>query len=428
VSGRHNERLRRPPGFSRRIRRGGLAGALVAVLSCQGDPRGAGETETHRQPIWGGAPVTTCQWPTTVSLSGGCTATLVHPSIVTTAGHCGSAQKYAVFGETLAAPARRVAIEYCRVFKASAAPALPPVPNTLRDWAFCKLQVPVTDVPIVPILMGCETEALVPGAKVIVAGFGASATGTADGYGTKRWVETTINRVDSGHGIQVGGMGKAPCYGDSGGPAYIRLGDGSWRVFGIDSTGLAASCAAGDLMALIHPAVPWIEQQSGVDITPCHDADGTWHPSAGCGAFSVAPDAPGRQWSNGCAEPTVSAPSATCGPPAVPVPDDAGAPGDARGAEDGVGAPPADSGPVSISIPDADMTAVGQPPAGGAGPDASAPPGAAAGDAAEGSPHAPAGGCACGLAAANADGDPRAMVLGCALLALALAVRRRSPR
>jgi len=61
-------------------------------------------------------------------------------------------------------------------------------------------------------------------------------------------------------------------FGDSGGPAFVQLADKSWRVFGIDSEGTGKSCGAGDLMGVMHKAVSWIEQQSGVDITPCHDA------------------------------------------------------------------------------------------------------------------------------------------------------------
>jgi hypothetical protein len=232
---------------------------------------------------------------------------LVHPSIVTTAAHCGTNHKAAIFGESQSSPARSVPIAWCKTYTG------PRVAGQLSDWAYCKLKTPVTDLPIVPILMGCETEILRPGQKVVVAGFGANGTGPNDGFGTKRWVETTINEVDMGRGIQVGGNGKAPCFGDSGGPAFVQLGDGSWRVFGIDSAGLSSDCRDGDHMALLHAAVPWIEKNSGVDITPCHDADGTWHPSSRCKSFSLAPTSTGRTWKNGCAESGMSGPEETCG-------------------------------------------------------------------------------------------------------------------
>jgi MYXO-CTERM domain-containing protein len=113
-------------------------------------------------------------------------------------------------------------------------------------------------------------------------------------------------------------MGKAPCYGDSGGPAFVNMPDGTWRVFGIDSAGVAQSCDAGDYMALMSDAVPWIEEQSHIDVTPCHDADGTWNPSAACRNFSMTPHLPGRTWTSGCAEPALSPPLASCGPAYVP--------------------------------------------------------------------------------------------------------------
>jgi hypothetical protein len=287
----------------------GVAAAVLSVTAttaCGSDPASAEPLASIDQPIFGGQNATTCQLPTTVLLNG-CSGTLVHPSIVTTAAHCGTNHRTAFFGESQSNPARSVPIEYCRTYTGSR------VPGHLSDWAFCKLKTPVTDVPIVPILMGCETDILKPGKRVIVAGFGANTAPPNDGFGTKRWVETTINQEDTGRGIQVGGMGKAPCFGDSGGPAFVQLDDGSWRVFGIDSSGLSSDCNQGDLMALIHPAVPWIEKTSGVDITPCHDADGTWHPSRACKSFSLAPLSGGRTWKNGCAESGMSGPAETCG-------------------------------------------------------------------------------------------------------------------
>jgi hypothetical protein len=397
-----------------------LLGAIAVLPACTPpDP----PAEPIREAITGGQLATECQFPTTVLLNG-CSGTLVHPLIVTTAAHCGTGHKTAIFGETRTRPARRVAIEYCKTFSRTGVDggAAPVAGNTLRDWAYCKLAQPVTDVPIVPILMGCETDILKPGQKVIVAGFGDTEV-KQGGFGTKRWVETTVNRVDSGRGIQVGGMGKAPCFGDSGGPAFVKLADGSWRVFGIDSSGLGNSCAAGDLMALIHKGVPWIEQSSGIDITPCHDADGTWHPGPGCGGFSMAPDFAGRTWAQGCSEPALSPPASTCGAPSAAVPpavaDGGGGPSDGSAAP----TPPVPDGSTAGSpAPDAATAVVvaadaaAPKPVGGGREDGARPADGAIA-------HVRAtGGCACEVAT---DRRPPALLLLLAPIALLL-LRRRS--
>src|SRR5947207_7050882 len=120
--------------------------SLVVVLigGCGAEPAAPAGVEVTSQAIVGGQTASTCQWPTTVLLSG-CTGTLVHPLIVTTAAHCGTNHKTATFGETNSAAARRIPIEYCKVFQKSGSDG--------TDFAFCKLRTPVTDVPIIPPLM-----------------------------------------------------------------------------------------------------------------------------------------------------------------------------------------------------------------------------------------------------------------------------------
>ena len=110
------------------------------------------------------------------------------------------------------------------------------------DIAFCTLETPVEDVPIVPMLMGCETDALQEGTEVQLVGFGDADDGA--GYGPKRAVDTVFNGIIDGE-AWIGGNGESSCYGDSGGPAYIRLEDQSWRVFGVTSWG--PECGVGDV-------------------------------------------------------------------------------------------------------------------------------------------------------------------------------------
>jgi MYXO-CTERM domain-containing protein len=268
------------------------------------------------QGIYGGTLVEACGWPSTVAVQAGgslCTGTLVHPEIVIYAAHCGAGNKVISFGESLQSPARKETTEFCQVS--------PEWQGANRDFAFCKLAEPVTDIQIVPMLMGCETSALTAGADVVLAGFGQADNGPT---GLKREVATFVGNVSSDEAL-LGGNGVGACHGDSGGPAFIKLssgmgGDDTWRVFGVTSRG-PVGCLNGAKYGLMHTAVEWVETQSGVDVTPCHDADGTWNPTLDCGFFPTAPGVGHGTWPT-CGEGPVGGFSSMCGDPAGG-PDDA---------------------------------------------------------------------------------------------------------
>ena len=217
-----------------------------------------------------GFPVNTCEWPATVSMMGNCTGSLVHPEMVIYAAHCGTSYPEVWFGETNAGRTRTVATTGCQALPGGG------IPGAGDDFAFCRLATPVTDVPIVPPLMGTETSILQPGQAVTLAGFGFDEFGN---IGTKRWVDTTINSITAANEAFIGGSpgGGSPdtCQGDSGGPVYVQLADGTWRVFGITSYG--GACGTGGYYSMMHIGMEWFEQQSGLDITPCHTASGNFH-------------------------------------------------------------------------------------------------------------------------------------------------------
>jgi hypothetical protein len=73
----------------------GLASSLVGFFAFGSAPaqaEGLGWSEQPEDPeaIYGGETVAVCGWPTTVSMQGSCTGTLVHPQVVVYAQHCGS--------------------------------------------------------------------------------------------------------------------------------------------------------------------------------------------------------------------------------------------------------------------------------------------------------------------------------------------------
>jgi MYXO-CTERM domain-containing protein len=236
-----------------------------------------------------------------------CTGTLVHPEVVIYAAHCGTANKRIRFGEgSLSATSEHeVPAAFCKGYAE-------------MDHAFCVLSTPVTEIPITPPVMGCEADLLYPGQEVAIAGFGKSCTGPS---GTKRWAMTTVHDgPDDQARIYVGGGGVGPWSGDSGGPAFLHHPDGTWHAFGILSAGSA--CGEPALYGLMHPIMEWFESESGIDITPCHDADGTWNPTPQCVGFATDPLAEGLEWDDWCSGAPRSGPSATCGPPFSNEPDE----------------------------------------------------------------------------------------------------------
>ena len=267
--------------------------------------------------VTGGQSAQTCAWPTAVAVTSGgglCTGTLVHPRVVTYAAHCGGGSKTITFGESAFGGAFSMQGS-CQVN-----PNYTGVSDVTDDYAFCVLNQEV-QIPVTPPLLGCELNELTFGREVAIAGFGDG--GSSGGAGVKRWGLTTTQGINKGMNLGVaGGMGSpAACQGDSGGPAFVRLADGGWRVWGIVSTG--TDCGNPVNYSLVAGAVPWIEQQSGIDITPCHTAEGEWDPTPSCGGFNASePGAAFGSWSNGCVGGPVSDLASTCGPPNGAPPDE----------------------------------------------------------------------------------------------------------
>lgn len=284
--------------------------------------------------VVGGRPVKSCQWPSAMIIDTGrftCSGTLVHPQLFVTAAHCLLGNSFTVYsgdgnkGEKKKTLKERK-VEYCRKhpeFRSTQA-------TPLLDVAYCKLQEPVKDVAPMPIMMGCEVDYLKNNKEldVTVVGFGFIRPNDRKDIGIKYEVDTKFLGIQGGL-ARVGVTGKGPLKGDSGGPVYIRLPedkfnkDAGWRIFGITSTSRGNGAPDGKaLYGMIHTFVEYLEKDSGLDITPCTDADGTWNPNKDCkGAFNDPYEASG-DWVNGCKASPPGGYISSCGKPFKPEPDE----------------------------------------------------------------------------------------------------------
>lgn len=267
--------------------------------------------------IYGGEAAKKCEWPSTIGF-GGCTGTLVHPKVVLYAAHCGK-QKKVMFGETYRGAVKTVPIKFCKIN-----PKYRGISKG-TDFAFCVLSEAVEGVTIAPIAYGCELEQIKPGAKLWSVGFGETDRKVS---GVKHEVQVSVNKlILNNREVIAGGDGKATCYGDSGGPTFIQLSDGSWRVMGITSYGTSSKCGHPSGLTMANIAVPWIHKElkaagmDDIDLTPCYEDDGTWAPGEGCTKFPLELGTGFGSWDNMCSEGAkLSGPSTICAPEGEKVP------------------------------------------------------------------------------------------------------------
>ncbi len=281
----------------------GLLGGCEAPLATEhagiinGEPIPSAEFPAAGQLIFSGTyRMGPQQMPLTVPI---CSATLVAPDVVLTAGHCVDAMLI-TGGQGWVEDAR-----YCITFEEDQTWMMEPqyqynapLPDdavcstgfvqhpqfdvmalqtagnglgNLFDLALVFLDTPVTDRPFAYMPTGGEGSQLVAGMSVDIVGYGQRSieqdpwNPDPDDANQRYWAQTTLNEVGSWE-MQVGSNAASghKCHGDSGGPTFAVVDTTlveSERVIGVTSRAynVQVDCGMGGIDTRVDPHEAWID-------------------------------------------------------------------------------------------------------------------------------------------------------------------------
>lgn len=262
----------------------------IAALTCAFDHAVAlaESASTPTSHVVGGTDVPAGKWRATagiVFINGGgaqvlCTGVLIAPTVVMTAGHCVSPdlQQVLLDSNSLGADAVGQAeiIDVVRVVE---------YPNWQfsYDIAILQLAQPSRIEPMV-LSHGCVRDRFIAdNAPVTIVGYGAVDPNGTQYINELQEVDTIITDHDCSdlnHGCQTnvqpdgelgaGGMGVDSCFGDSGGPLYLRTESGDF-VVGLTSRGYADNslpCSQGGIYVRLDSQTvrDWIQAEAGITL------------------------------------------------------------------------------------------------------------------------------------------------------------------